>query len=169
MVKIKMDNRQDRLTYEKKNLIPEGVPGAEKLNELIERGRKKGRLTATEMMELEGIDLDGDILDRFYEICENCNIDLVADEDITDSPDMNEELTEEGFASYLDSAGVCDPDLLIRPGGEQRLSNFLLWQCAYAEFYFTDVLWPDFSPAELDKALEVYRSRDRRFGKVKTP
>ena len=54
-----------------------------------------------------------------------------------------------------------------RPGGEQRISNFLLWQCAYSEFYFTDVLWPDFSPAELDKAIEAFRSRDRRYGGVK--
>ncbi|MGX8693006.1 MAG: polyprenyl diphosphate synthase [Clostridia bacterium] len=79
------------------------------------------------------------------------------------------ELTEEGFAAYLDSAGIPDPDLLIRPGGEQRISNFLLWQCAYAEFYFTDVLWPDFDEAELDKAIAVFQSRDRRFGKVKNP
>ena len=77
------------------------------------------------------------------------------------------ELTEEVFSSYLYSAGVPDPDLLIRPGGEQRLSNFLLWQCAYVEFYFTDVLWPDFTPEELDKAIAVFRSRDRRYGGVK--
>ncbi len=77
------------------------------------------------------------------------------------------ELTEEGFASYLYSAGVPDPDLLIRPGGEQRISNFLLWQCAYAEFYFTDVLWPDFTPEELDRAIEAFNSRDRRYGRVK--
>ncbi len=77
------------------------------------------------------------------------------------------ELTEESFAAYLYSAGVPDPDLLIRPGGEQRISNFLLWQCAYSEFYFTDVLWPDFSTQELDKAIEVFRSRDRRYGGVK--
>ena len=77
------------------------------------------------------------------------------------------ELTEEKFGSYLYSAGVPDPDLLIRPGGEQRISNFLLWQCAYAEFYFTDVLWPDFTPEELDKAIAVYQSRDRRYGGVK--
>ena len=76
-------------------------------------------------------------------------------------------LTEEGFSEYLYSSGVPDPDLLIRPGGEQRISNFLLWQCAYSEFYFTDVLWPDFSPEELDKAIEVYRKRDRRYGGVK--
>ena len=77
------------------------------------------------------------------------------------------ELTEELFGRYLYSAGIPDPDLLIRPGGEQRLSNFLLWQCAYAEFYFTDVLWPDFTPEELDKAIAVFRSRDRRYGAVK--
>ena len=78
------------------------------------------------------------------------------------------ELTEESFAGYLDSAGVPDPDLLIRPGGEQRLSNFLLWQCAYTELYFTDVLWPDFDEAELDKAIAAFQGRDRRFGGVKT-
>ena len=78
------------------------------------------------------------------------------------------ELTEEQFGSYLYSAGIPDPDLLIRPGGEQRISNFLLWQCAYAEFYFTDVLWPDFSPQELDKAIAEFQRRDRRYGKVKS-
>mgnify|MGYP004547054749 FL=1 len=77
------------------------------------------------------------------------------------------ELTEEKFSNYMYSAGIPDPDLLIRPGGEQRISNFLLWQCAYSEFYFTDVLWPDFTPQELDKAIAVYNSRDRRFGGVK--
>ena len=77
------------------------------------------------------------------------------------------ELTEEQFGNYLYSAGISDPDLLIRPGGEQRISNFLLWQCAYSEFYFTDVLWPDFSTAELDKAIAEYQRRDRRFGNVK--
>ncbi|MCR5088692.1 MAG: di-trans,poly-cis-decaprenylcistransferase [Oscillospiraceae bacterium] len=79
-----------------------------------------------------------------------------------------EELTEEIFSSYLYSSGMPDPDLLIRTGGEQRISNFLLWQCAYSEFYFTDVLWPDFTPKELDKAIAVYQQRDRRYGGVKT-
>ena len=77
------------------------------------------------------------------------------------------DLTEEGFSSYLYSAGIPDPDLLIRPGGEKRISNFLLWQCAYSEFYFTDVLWPDFTPEELDRAIAEFRRRDRRFGGVK--
>ena len=77
------------------------------------------------------------------------------------------ELTEASFSDYMYSAGIPDPDLLIRPGGEQRISNFLLWQCAYAEFYFTDVLWPDFTPEELDKAIAEFHRRDRRYGGVK--
>lgn len=77
------------------------------------------------------------------------------------------ELTEESFSGYLYSAGIPDPELLIRPGGEYRLSNFLLWQCAYSEFYYTDTLWPDFTPAELDKAIAEFNRRDRRFGGVK--
>jgi len=78
-----------------------------------------------------------------------------------------EELTEEQFESYLYSSGIPSPELLIRPGGEQRLSNFLLWQCAYAEFYYTDVLWPDFSKEELHRAIAAFQRRDRRFGGVK--
>ena len=78
-----------------------------------------------------------------------------------------DDLTEESFGKYLYSADIPSPELLIRPGGEQRLSNFLLWQCAYAEFYFTDVLWPDFSKEELHRAIAAYQRRDRRFGAVK--
>lgn len=77
------------------------------------------------------------------------------------------DLTEEAFSRYLYSDGIPDPELMIRTSGEQRLSNFLLWQCAYAEFYFTDVLWPDFDRTEFDRALEVFSKRDRRFGGVK--
>ena len=75
-------------------------------------------------------------------------------------------LTEAAFGRYLYSAGVPDPDLVIRPSGEVRISNFLLWQSAYAEFYFTDVLWPDFSKEELHRALAAYQGRSRRFGGV---
>ena len=78
-----------------------------------------------------------------------------------------EEVTEELISSYLDTAGILDPDLLIRTSGEERLSNFLLWQLAYSEFYFSDVLWPDFSKEELVKAIEVYNKRERRFGDAK--
>ena len=75
-------------------------------------------------------------------------------------------LTQDQFGQYLFSKGVPDPDLVIRPSGELRLSNFLLWQSAYAEFYFTDVLWPDFSKEELHKAIAAYQHRSRRFGGV---
>ena len=77
------------------------------------------------------------------------------------------QLTEAKFSQYMFSAGLPDPDLIIRPSGEMRLSNFLLWQSAYAEFYFTDVLWPDFNERELDRAIAAYQARDRRYGGVK--
>lgn len=76
--------------------------------------------------------------------------------------DMEESL----FSGYLYTAGQPDLDLLIRPSGEQRLSNFLLWQCAYAEFVFFDILWPDFTQVDMDRALQIYASRQRRFGGV---
>ena len=75
-------------------------------------------------------------------------------------------LTEDAFGKYLYSAGVPDPDLIIRPSGEVRTSNFLVWQSAYAEFYFTDVLWPDFTEEELLRALAAYQHRSRRYGGV---
>lgn len=76
------------------------------------------------------------------------------------------EVTEAEFASLLFTDGIPDPDLIIRPGGEQRLSNFLLWQAAYAELYFSKVLFPDFTGRELERAFADYASRDRRFGKA---
>ena len=75
-------------------------------------------------------------------------------------------VTEEIFSQYLDTKNFPDPDLLIRTGGEFRLSNYLLWQAAYAELYFTPVMWPEFTPAELKKALEEFSRRERRFGKT---
>ncbi len=77
-----------------------------------------------------------------------------------------DDITEEMIAQQLDTAPYPDPDLLVRTSGEQRISNYLLWQCAYSEFYFTDVAWPDFKEAELEKAIEAYAARDRRYGKV---
>lgn len=76
-------------------------------------------------------------------------------------------VTEEMISNYLDTKGLPDPDLLIRTSGELRLSNFLLWQLAYTEFYFADVHWPDFTKEELEKAVAHYNKRDRRFGGVK--
>jgi len=78
-----------------------------------------------------------------------------------------EDIKEEVFADYLDTRGIPDPDLLIRTSGEQRLSNYLLWQLAYTEFYFTDVPWPAFDKLELEKAIEKYNGRERRFGGIK--
>lgn len=75
-------------------------------------------------------------------------------------------MREEDFENYLDTKGIPAPELLIRTSGEVRLSNYMLWQLAYAEFYFTDVLWPDFDKKELQKAIEYYNKRDRRFGGV---
>lgn len=92
-------------------------------------------------------------------------IDKLAN-DLNDKKISANSINQELFEKYLDTAGIPDPDLLIRTSGEQRLSNFLLWQLAYAEFYFTDVYWPDFDKDELIKAIEFYNSRDRRFGGV---
>jgi undecaprenyl diphosphate synthase len=76
----------------------------------------------------------------------------------------DQEVTKDLFSHYLDTAGLPDPDLLIRTSGEYRISNFLLWQSAYTEFYFTDVLWPDFNRDELFRAITEYQRRERRFG-----
>ena len=86
--------------------------------------------------------------------------------DIQSGKLQDQEITKELFERYLDTWDIPDPDLLIRTSGEQRLSNYLLWQLAYAEFYFADVHWPDFSKKELEKAVEAYNKRDRRYGKV---
>ncbi len=82
-------------------------------------------------------------------------------------PEGMANLTQEQFGQYLVTAGIPDPDLLIRTSGEERISNYLLWQCAYTEFYFSPVLWPDFRKEEFREALRAYSERDRRYGKVK--
>lgn len=76
-------------------------------------------------------------------------------------------MSADDFSRYLSTSGIPDPDLIIRTSGEVRLSNYLLWQCAYSELYFTDILWPDFREKEFDAALAEYAKRDRRYGKVK--
>ena len=87
--------------------------------------------------------------------------------DCEDGKITSADVTEERFESYLDTHDIPDPDLLIRTSGELRLSNYLLWQLAYTEFYFTDVPWPDFTKEELEKAIVQYNSRDRRYGGIK--
>ena len=89
------------------------------------------------------------------------------EEQVTAGTLKPEDIVEDSIAAQLDTAGLPDPDLLIRTSGEQRISNFLLWQTSYAELYFTPVLWPDFDKNELAKAVEVYQNRDRRYGLVK--
>jgi undecaprenyl diphosphate synthase len=88
-------------------------------------------------------------------------------EDVKAGKISAEQMDEAMFDSYLDTAGIPSPDLLIRTSGEQRLSNFLMWQLAYTEFYFTDVPWPAFTKEDLEKAIEKYNGRDRRYGGVK--
>ena len=87
--------------------------------------------------------------------------------DCADGKRKPEELDDALFSGYLDSRNIPDPDLIIRPSGEFRLSNFLLWQCAYSELYFTDALWPDFDEAELNRGIVAFQQRDRRYGGVK--
>ncbi len=77
-----------------------------------------------------------------------------------------EDITEDDISNHLYTAGQADPDLIIRPSGEYRLSNFLIWQSAYSEFWFSDILWPDFTEADLDKAIDDFNARNRRFGGV---
>ncbi len=84
--------------------------------------------------------------------------------DVASGKRSAEDLTEAAFSDYLDSAGVPDPELVIRPSGEQRTSNFLPWQTVYSEFVFMDLLWPDFGPEDLDRAIDEYHRRNRRFG-----
>ena len=88
-------------------------------------------------------------------------------EDVRNGRLSPEDISEEDITSRLDTHAIPDPDLLIRTGGEMRLSNYLLWQCAYTEFYVTDLLWPDFNRSELEKAIRVFNKRDRRYGGVK--
>lgn len=87
--------------------------------------------------------------------------------DVKDGKVDPEDISEDMITNSLDTANIPDPDLMIRTSGEQRISNYLLWQLAYAEFYFTSVPWPDFNEEELKKAIEAYENRDRRYGLVK--
>ena len=86
--------------------------------------------------------------------------------DVTEGRITAADIDETQFAKHLSTAGGTDPDLLIRTGGEMRISNFLLWQAAYTELYFTPVLWPDFGPQDIDQAIEAYAARERRYGNI---
>ena len=122
--------------------------------------------------ELEGMSQDYDKM--FFQIALNYGgrdeieraVTKLAD-DVREGKIPEGRITGEVFEQYLDTAGMPDPDLMIRTSGELRISNFLLWQLAYTEFYFTDVAWPDFNRKELIKAIEKYNGRDRRFGDAK--
>ena len=95
------------------------------------------------------------------------NIILEADKSGKTYNELADSLTEEVISKNLDTADIPDPDLMIRTSGEQRLSNYLIWQLAYAEYFFTDTLWPDFGQTDLEEAIEFYSGRDRRFGGLK--
>ena len=129
---------------------------SDKLNAAIDRLMEKTagctRMTLIVFLSYSG---KWDILQAMKRAAAEKGAEGIQDMDITD------------FDQYLVTAGIPDPDLLIRTSGEQRISNFLLWQCAYTEFVFTDTLWPDFRKPEFRAALETYASRDRRYGKVK--
>lgn len=129
---------------------------SDKLNAAIDRLMEKTagctRMTLIVFLSYSG---KWDILQAMKRAAAEKGAEGIQDMDITD------------FDQYLVTAGIPDPDLLIRTSGEQRISNYLLWQCAYTEFVFTDTLWPDFRKPEFRAALETYASRDRRYGKVK--
>ncbi len=147
------NNVRLRVIGEREGLDPDIVQlieNAESLTELNDR------ITVTIALNYGG---RGDILRAAQRMAEDFQ-----DRDIR--PDR--ERVEKVFARYLMTADMPDPDLLIRTSGEQRISNFLLWQCAYAEFYFTETLWPDFDKDDLEQAIRAFSERDRRFGAVQS-
>ena len=135
------------------------------LSRLSPELREEARITAERSQKYEGVQVNFclnyggrmEILRAAQQFAQDC----------VDGKCCPEDLTEDAFSTRMYSAGVPDPELVIRPGGELRTSNFLLWQSAYAEYYFTDVLWPDFGPKELDLAIDAFNHRNRRFGGAK--
>ena len=159
------DEQFDELTkYEKENVSLRFIGDRSRLSESLQRkmsdaeqrssGKDHDGLTVTIAINYGSRD---EIEKKKKKLFELKSDGMICDEDV--SPDL--------IDSCLDTSGMPAVDLLIRTGGELRLSNFLLWQCAYAELYFCDTLWPDFGAKELDKALLSFAKRDRRFGKVK--
>lgn len=148
-VKLNMLGELDR--------FPEDI--AEMSREMIEVTKDNSRVTVTFALNYGG-------RDEIIRAANRClQAKLLDFESNADQSEVELGFSEEDFGQYLDTADMPDPDLIIRPGGQMRLSGFLPWQAVYAELYFTDVLMPDFSVAELDRALEDYTSRQRRFGK----
>lgn len=125
----------------------------EKIKRIEERSQDKNGLTVNIALNYGGRD---ELVHGVRHLAQKVRQGLLKPEDIT----------EETVAASLYTAGQPDPDLIIRPSGEMRLSNFLIWQSAYAEFVFMDVLWPDFGPKEFDQAVEEFSHRNRRFGAV---
>jgi len=123
----------------------------ETLNDVMQKTAHNQGMTLNLALSYGGRD---EIIDAFKGLIRDTRTGKIRDE----------EITKELFSSYLDTAGLPDPDLLIRTSGEYRLSNFLLWQMAYTEFYFTDVLWPDFGRDDLLDAIASYQKRERRYG-----
>lgn len=144
------NNMRVRVIGERSRLEPEIV---EKIEELEECSKNNTGITFIIALNYGARD---EIVRGIRKISKECAEGKIAPEDIT----------EDMFNGFLDTHDIPDPDLLIRTSGEVRLSNYLLWQLAYTEFYFTDVLWPDFNKEELKKAIAKYNERDRRFGKV---
>ena len=145
------NNMRVRVIGEKSGLSPDIRDSIEKLEKITE---KNTGLNFT-------IAINYGSRDEITRAVRNIAGRVASGEIAPDSIDMNM------ISESLDTKGVPDPDLLIRTSGEERLSNFLLWQLAYTEFYFTDVLWPDFDKKELERAIEKYNGRERRFGGVK--
>lgn len=145
------NNMRVRVIGDKSGLDPKIV---EKINELEEVTSQASGLKFTIAINYGGRD---ELKRAIARIAEHVLEDKISLEDIT----------EDLISNYLDTAGLPDPDLLIRTSGEERLSNFLPWQLAYTEFYFTDVLWPDFSKEDLLNAIRYYNGKERRFGGVK--
>ncbi len=130
-------------------LLP--VKQRQELNKVVEQTQNNDKLTLTLALSYGGRD---EILRVVQKVAQ----------DVSNQSLQADSIDNSVLESYLDTAGMPDPDLLIRTSGEKRLSNFLLWQLSYAELYFTDVYWPDFDEAEFKKAIDCYYSRERRFG-----
>ena len=147
----KANNVRVRMIGERSRFAQDIIDG---INRLEEETKDNTGLTFVIAVNYGGRDEITRAVRRMGEACRLGNLDP-------------QTITESTVASYLDTAGMPDPDLLIRTSGDLRLSNYLLWQLAYSEIYITDCLWPDFDRAELVKAIEAYNKRDRRFGGVK--